>query len=277
MRKAIIKGMRAIGFWLLLAGVAAAQDAPEPGKIAFLKGDYAGAMAIWLPLAEDGDAHARFNVGLLYDEGLGVPRNPVAARRWWALAADQGLAVADHNIGLLELELAASENDEGDASTAIFHLTRASDAGHLASSYTLGKIYELGVGVPADQEMSLRLIRRAAEGGNARAQYNMGKRYRDGDGVDQDSRLAAEWFRRAALAGHPGGQDHYARRLRDADGVEKNEIMAMAMAILAARAGYDEARELANEMKVPLDLAQLDKAFALANSFIAQTSSGPVE
>ena len=277
MRTSIINGLSAIGVWLLLGGIASAQDAPEPGKIAFLKGDYAGAMAIWLPLAEDGDAHARFNVGLLHDEGLGVPRNPLEARRWWNMAAEQGLAVADHNIGLLELELAASETDEGDTGRAIHHLKRASDAGYLASSYTLGKIYELGVGVPADQDMSVQLVRRAAEGGHARAQYNMGKRYRDGTGVEQDSRLAAEWFRRAALAGHPGGQDHYARRLRDADGVEKNEILAMAMAILAARAGHEEARELANEMKVPLDLAQLDKAFALANAFIPQTSSGPAE
>ena len=51
--------------WLITPGAAVAQAADEPGKAAFIAGDYQGAMAIWLPLAEAGDSHAQFNVGLL--------------------------------------------------------------------------------------------------------------------------------------------------------------------------------------------------------------------
>lgn len=263
--------------WLITPGAAVAQPADEPGKAAFVTGDYQGAMAIWLPLAEAGDSHAQFNIGLLHDEGLGTPVSPDEARKWWRMAAQQGLMEAEHNLALLEIELASQEPPAGDLAAARESLVRAAEAGHLRARYTLGKLYELGLGVDADPEQSVQHIRAAAEAGLAKAQYNMGKRYRDGSGVDQSDVRAAEWFRRAALAGHPGGQDHYARRLKDGTGVEADPVRAMAMAILAARAGYEQAAELANELKTPLSIEELDRAFTEANAFETEMVVGPVE
>ena len=42
--------------------------------------------------AEQGDANAQFNLGVMYDNGEGVSEDDVEAVRWWRLAAEQGHA-----------------------------------------------------------------------------------------------------------------------------------------------------------------------------------------
>ena len=51
--------------------------------------------------AESGDATAQFNLGLMYANGEGVPKDDAEAVRWYRLAADQGLAPAQFNLGLM--------------------------------------------------------------------------------------------------------------------------------------------------------------------------------
>ena len=73
----------------------------EEGQTAFDDGDYATAMAEWLPLAENENADARYHVGLLYRNGLGVLRDDSEAARWWRLAAHQGHLNAQFNLGFM--------------------------------------------------------------------------------------------------------------------------------------------------------------------------------
>lgn len=49
--------------------------------------------------AEQGDAKAQFNLGVMYSEGRGVPQNDAAAVKWFRLAAEQGDASAQYNLG----------------------------------------------------------------------------------------------------------------------------------------------------------------------------------
>ncbi len=82
---------------LLIAGIlawksGAAMAGPyEDGKAAYNRGDYATAFKLWLPLAEQGDATAQYNIGVMYSKGRGVPRDYVYvfAYRWFNLAAAQ--------------------------------------------------------------------------------------------------------------------------------------------------------------------------------------------
>jgi TPR repeat protein len=52
-------------------------------------------------LAEQGEAYAQYNLGLMYDEGEGVPENNAEAVRWYRLAAEQGYARAQSNLGFM--------------------------------------------------------------------------------------------------------------------------------------------------------------------------------
>jgi len=51
-------------------------------------------------LAEQGDAGAQVNLGVLYANGEGVPLDDAESVRWYRLAADQGHAGAQHYLGL---------------------------------------------------------------------------------------------------------------------------------------------------------------------------------
>ena len=44
--------------------------------------------------AAQGHAKAQYNLGLMYWQGQGVPRNFVQAHMWWTLSASQGTAFA---------------------------------------------------------------------------------------------------------------------------------------------------------------------------------------
>jgi len=73
----------------------------DAGLAAFGRGDYAVAFNEWRPLAEQGDAAAQANLGLMYTNGRGVPQDFAEAVRLYRLAAEQGIAVAQFNLGLM--------------------------------------------------------------------------------------------------------------------------------------------------------------------------------
>ena len=56
-------------------------------------------MTEWRPLAEQGDASAQTNLGKMYHQGHGVPRDYAEAMKWYRLAAEQGFALAQSNLG----------------------------------------------------------------------------------------------------------------------------------------------------------------------------------
>ena len=49
--------------------------------------------------AEQGDARAQFNLGIMYDNGEGVLKDEAEAVKWYRLAAEQDLANAQNNLG----------------------------------------------------------------------------------------------------------------------------------------------------------------------------------
>jgi len=64
---------------LLIAYPAATADF-QKGLDTFDKGDYATALQEWKPLAEQGDAIAQYNLGLMYYNGDGIHQNYISAR-----------------------------------------------------------------------------------------------------------------------------------------------------------------------------------------------------
>ncbi len=73
----------------------------NPGVAAYKRGDYATALRELRPLAEQGHASAQFNLGLMYNNGLGVPQDYAEALQWYRKAAEQGHATAQFMWGLV--------------------------------------------------------------------------------------------------------------------------------------------------------------------------------
>ena len=103
----------------------------------------------------------------MYAEGNDVPEDDAEAVRWYRLAAEQGHASAQNNLGLM---------------------------------------YAEGNGVPEDDAEAVRWYRLAAEHGHALAQTNLGFMYGNGDGVPEDLVLAYMWFNLSAAQGNETAQ-----------------------------------------------------------------------
>ena len=71
------------------------------GQAAARRGDYAVAITLWTPLAQQGNPAARSGLGLLYANGQGVTQDYVEAARWYRLAASQGFQFAQVSLAQL--------------------------------------------------------------------------------------------------------------------------------------------------------------------------------
>lgn len=84
----------------VLSVPAGAQDF-ELGLAAYDRGDFETAITEWRPIAEQGDARAQFNLGVIHFNGQGVPHDPTVAAKWYRAAADQGYGLAQANLAFL--------------------------------------------------------------------------------------------------------------------------------------------------------------------------------
>jgi len=90
----------ALTFLFLFSGSVYGDDFQD-GLDAYKRQDYKTAYKLWLPLAEQGDATAQYNLGVMYDNGRGVPQDYKEAVKWYRLSAEQGFADAQGNLGLM--------------------------------------------------------------------------------------------------------------------------------------------------------------------------------
>ena len=150
---------RIIGIALLLAVRSASAMDFWAGSAYYLRGDFAAALQEWRPLAEEGDARAQYYLGLMYNNGEGVPEDNRQAAHWFRKSAEQG---------------------------------------NPQSQFHLGMLHANGEGVPEDDRQAVHWLRESAQQGDARAQFNLGIMYELGEGVSKDNRQAVNWYQQAA-------------------------------------------------------------------------------
>ena len=157
----------------------------------------------WFRLAaEQGHDNAQVDLGFMYYNGRGVEQDDAEAFRWFRLAAEQGHAGAQANLGIM-YDFGEVEQDYGEA---LRWYRLAAEQGHAIAQNNLGWMYEQGEGVARDYGEAVRWYRLAAEQGLAEAQAGLGRMYEEGGGVDRDAGEAARWYRLAAEQGHADAQ-----------------------------------------------------------------------
>ena len=87
----------------------------DKGLTAYNNGDYATALKEWKPLAEEGDVDAQYYLGVLYDNGDGVPQDYKEAVRWYKLAAEQGDVDAQYNLDFIHRKGLGVPQDDKEA------------------------------------------------------------------------------------------------------------------------------------------------------------------
>ncbi|GFO67505.1 hypothetical protein GMLC_10840 [Geomonas limicola] len=82
----------------------------KQGAAAYARGDYDEARSQWIPHAKAGNPYAQFNIGIMWEQGLGTtPLNTEQAMQWYLLSARQGYAPA--MVRLANLQHARGYND----------------------------------------------------------------------------------------------------------------------------------------------------------------------
>ena len=148
------------------AAMPASAQSVRAGIEAWQKGDTAGAVAIWRPLANKGDADAAFNLGQAYRLGKGVPLDLAQAQGWLERAARKGHVDAQSTLGLLLFQ-------NGNQVSAMRWLKGAAAAGEPRALLMVGTAFYNGDGVPADPVMGYAYVSRAAAQGLAPAQATL--------------------------------------------------------------------------------------------------------
>lgn len=121
-------GRAAILASLLLHLVNASACEDRRADKAYLRGDYDKAVTDIEFLANGGEARAQYDLGLLYDQGQGVPQNDARAMHWYALAAEQGEPRAQYNLGLMYLN---GQGVQPDLVTAYYWITLSANRGNV--------------------------------------------------------------------------------------------------------------------------------------------------
>jgi uncharacterized protein len=95
----------AVAVLILASGVPKSMIAGpfEDGLHALDGGNYSAAIRFLRPLAAGGDARAQYRVGLMYEEGKGVPVDYSEALGWLLQSADQRNAEAQNHLGFMYL------------------------------------------------------------------------------------------------------------------------------------------------------------------------------
>lgn len=126
---------------------------------------------------------AEFQMGMAYEEGIGVERDVSEALAWFQRAADQGVAPAQWRIGM---SFVRGEGRAVDPAQAVAWFSRAADAGHVDGLTSLAVMYATGSGVEKDTARALSLYQQAVDAGGVHAYRNLAGMYLVGEGVEAD-------------------------------------------------------------------------------------------
>lgn len=114
-------------------------------KKALKEKDYATALLILKPLADQGNPEAQANLGLMYELGRGVDIDFVEAFKWYRSAAERGTIWAQTNLGLAYANGRGVEKNDQEATK---WYRRAALKGNTLSQKLLVTMYEEKRGTP---------------------------------------------------------------------------------------------------------------------------------
>lgn len=171
-------------------------------------GDYAR----YIEDANNDNAAAARIIGDCYLTGRGgVGLDAKQAWKWYAKAAGKGDLEARYRIGCLYRDGLGVKRNDGEAA---YWFGRAAANGHSLAQLNIADCYANGRGIQMDQRIASENYWRAADRGVAEAQYIIAGRLRDGIGITADPSMALKFFSLAAEAGFPDA-DVQARRLEE--------------------------------------------------------------
>lgn len=115
--------------------------------------------AIWFRRGiANGDAYCQYHMGLMYRDGLGVPKDGARAATYFKASAEQDQPRAQSALGTLFL-------DQGDVDTAGRYFELAARHGHIEAYYYLAEMSQNGIGRERNCQLATAYYKIVAERG----------------------------------------------------------------------------------------------------------------
>lgn len=162
-------------------------------------GDYETAFSCFLASAQQRYSKAQFNVGVCYEKGRGVRKNPNKALQFYRRAAAAGHRQAQYRCAKLLLSSRGQQSAE-DLNTAITLLERAAGSGLTEAQLYLGVLFSQEA--TKDEGRAVQYLRMAAQSGDSVGLMYLGRCYENGIGVHPCLSTAANLYWQAAAAGN---------------------------------------------------------------------------
>lgn len=122
-------------------------------------------------LKKQKESQEQYELGCMYDFGIGVDKDEKLAFSWYMKSAEQGYAPAQHNVAFFyESGTAVDANID----KAVFWYLKAAEQEFDQSQCSLGVLYEFGTGVKKDIKQAISWYEKAAAQGNAKAWGRLG-------------------------------------------------------------------------------------------------------
>jgi len=188
--------------------------------------------------ASAGNQSAQRNLGSMYDQGLGVNKDPAQAVLWFRKAADTGNRDAIFQLATMYEQGRGVPQDQ---KQALDWFRKAALLGDGDSQVKLGRAYLDGKGVDRNEGEASAWFQRAADQGNLYALNRLGAMYADGKGVHKDEARGVKLFEAAAAKNDAQGQFNLAAMYAKGRGVAKSDSAANDLYVKSARQGYDDA------------------------------------
>lgn len=206
-------------------------------------------------LANDGNARAQYNVGMMLNNGMGTKQNLQKAFYWFSKAAEAGDVLAAYKVGCFYGGQFA--NFKIDIDKSLQNKLIAANAGYSLAQHDVGVLY-FGQG---QFDKALSFWQQAADQGYPQALYNLSVANHEGKLVAKDATLAYAYFKLAKLKSEgalssnaQSALDALKSTMSAADAEKAEQFVSTwqakpSLITLRAEAGIAEARDLADAGK----------------------------
>ncbi len=143
-------------------------------------GDRAGAAVLVRHAAEAGNPTATYEMGYLYENGDGVPKDPAQSAQWYMRGARMGNAASEAAVGQL-YEYGNEVRANWDIAAQWY--MKSAQQGYVMGEFRLARAYQYGVGIPININAARQWYDRAAAQGDSQSAF-FAKYIRDNPGID---------------------------------------------------------------------------------------------
>ncbi len=227
--------------------------------------DLTRAICWYKKAADQGDISAMLALGELYKGRYGAKPDYQAAMKWFRMAANLGSYEGELQVAWLLVHGTYGSKGCRQAFDIILHQAKA---GNTFAVTQLGDYYYEGYDGCCNLKLARENYEAAACAGSAEAMLKLGLMYSLGQGVCADHEMAAKWVLKAAEQGYLPAQLYLADIYRDGRGLDKNYKLAALWYCRAAEKGSGiaaiELAELVHAGKgVPRQLAEAARLYTL--------------